>query len=80
MFLERGQGGDFSLAGWIEGTFRISRDPRTGQESVTQDFSAFAVFDTAARRFYTEGIRRMPSEQFRARVAVAIARATEKTR
>jgi len=79
VFLERWQGGDFSLTAWIEGTFRIGRDPRTGQETVTQDSSAFAVFDTAARQFYTEGIRRMPSEQFRARVAVATARAPEKT-
>jgi hypothetical protein len=80
VFLERRPSGDFSLAAWIEGTFRISRDPHTGQETVTQDSSTTAVFDTASRRFYTEGIRRMSSERFRVRVAVAIARALEKTR
>jgi hypothetical protein len=80
VFLERKQGGDFSLTAWLEGTFRINRDKRTSQESVTQDSSTFAVFDTAARRFYTEGIRRMPAEQFRARLAAAIARAPEKSR
>jgi hypothetical protein len=80
IFLERRQGGDFSPAAWIEGTFHIGRDQRTGLETVTQDSYAFAVFDTAARRFYAEGIRRMPLEQFRARVAVAIARAPERTR
>ena len=54
------------------------REPR--RETVTQDSSAFAVFDPATRAFRTEGIRRMPIEQFRARVAAAIARAQERTR
>ena len=31
------------MAGWVEGTFRIARDPRTGGETVTQDSSAFAA-------------------------------------
>jgi hypothetical protein len=68
------------VIGWVEGTFRISRDPRTSRETVTQDSSAFAVFDTATRSFRTEGVRRMPVEQFRARVAAAIERAQEKIR
>ena len=68
------------MAGWVEGTFRIARDPRSGAESVTQDSSAFAVFDAAARAFRTEGIRRMPLAQFRARVAAAIARSEENPR
>ena len=42
--------------------------------------SAFAVFDAATRTFRTEGIRRMPFEEFRARVAAAINHAEEKTR
>jgi hypothetical protein len=68
------------VAGWVEGTFRISRDPRTGGETVTQDSSAFAVFDTATRSFRTEGIHRMPIEEFRARVAATVARGGEKIR
>ena len=48
------------MAGWVEGTFRIARDPRTGSEIVTQDSSGFAVFDAATRTFRTEGIRKMP--------------------
>jgi hypothetical protein len=71
--------GGFSVAGWVQGTFRIGRDPRTGHETVTQDSSAFAVFDTATRAFRTEGVRRMPIEQFRERVAGALTRAQEKT-
>lgn len=80
VFLERSRAGGFTVAGWVEGTFRVSRDPRTGKETVTQESSAFAVFDTATRAFRTEGIRRMPIEEFRARIAAAIARSGEKTR
>lgn len=80
VFLERSRAGGFTVAGWVEGTFRISRDPRTGGETVTQDSSAFAVFNAATRTFRTEGIRRMPIEEFRARVAAAVARSGEKTR
>ena len=80
VFLERSLTGGFSVAGWVEGTFRIALDPRTRRETVTQDSSAFAVFDAATRSFSAEGIRRMPIEQFRARVAEAIARSQEKTR
>jgi len=76
VFLERTRAGDFTVAAWVEGTFRIWRDPRTGAESVTQDSNSFAVFDAATRTFRSEGIRRMPIEQFRARLATAIARAS----
>lgn len=74
VFLKRTPAGGFTVAGWVEGTFRILRDPRTGSQTVTQDSSAFAVFDTATRTFRSEGIRRMPMEEFRARIATAIVR------
>jgi hypothetical protein len=80
VFLQRSPAGDFAVAGWAEGTFRISRDPRTGAETVTQDSSAFAVFDTTSRTFRTEGIRRMPIDEFRAQMAAALARSKEKNR
>jgi hypothetical protein len=80
LFLERRRSGGFSVAGWVQGTFRIARDPRTLRETVTQDSSAFAMFDTATRSFVTEGIRQMPVAQFRARIATAIARQPEKRR
>jgi hypothetical protein len=76
--LEQSRAGGYSVTGWVEGTFRIFRDPRTSRETVTQDSSAFAVFDPATRSFLTEGVRRMPLEQFRVRVAAAVARAQEK--
>lgn len=78
VFLERSRAGGFTIAGWAGGTFRISRDPRTRMETVTQDSSAFAVFDAATRTFHTEGVRRMPIEEFRARLAAVIARSKEK--
>jgi len=80
VFLERSRAGGFSVAAWVEGTFRIRRDPRSGLETVTQDSSTFSVFDTATRAFHTEGIRRMPIEQFRERVAAAVTRTKEKLR
>jgi hypothetical protein len=76
MFLERSPAGSFSVAGWVEGTFRIAVDPRTHRENVTQDSSSFAVFDAETRTFQTDGIRRMPMEQFHARVVAAIAAGT----
>ena len=72
VFLQRSSAGGFTVAGWVEGTFRISRDPRTGSETVTQDSSAFAVFDAATRAFRVEGIRRMPLAEFHARIAAAV--------
>jgi hypothetical protein len=80
LFLERSRSGGFSVTGWVEGTFRIARNPATRRETVSQDSSAFAVFDTASRSFHKEGIRQMPIEQFRARIAAAMARQQEKTR
>jgi hypothetical protein len=80
VFLQRLPAGGFTVAGWVEGSFRISRDPQTGSETVTQDSSAFAVFDTATRAFRAVGIRRMPIEEFRARISAATARNEEKNR
>jgi hypothetical protein len=80
LFLKRSPAGEYTVAGWVEGTFRISRDARTSAVTVTQDSSAFAVFDSATRTFRTDGIRRMPVEEFRSRVTAAVARRQEKTR
>ena len=72
LFLEPTRRGDFSVVGWEQGTFRVRRDPRTGDASVTQDSASFATFDPATRQFETEGIRRMPLNTFRERVAVLL--------
>lgn len=80
VFLKNSTDGGFTVAGWVQGTFRISRDPRTGDQTVTQDSSAFAVFDAATRTFRAEGIRHMPVEEFRGRLASAIARGQGQSR
>jgi hypothetical protein len=80
VFLKTSRAGGFTVAGWVEGTFRISRDPRTGNQTVTQESSAFAVFDPATRTFRTEGIHRMPMDEFRGQLATAIIRSEGKIR
>jgi hypothetical protein len=72
LFLQEMPGGDYSVTGWALGAFRIRRNERTGEETVTQDSSALAVFDPASRRFVTEGIRDLPLREFRRRLAVAL--------
>lgn len=58
----------YRVLGWAQGTFRIERNPRTGQERVTQDSAVAAVFDPETRSFRREGISRMPVELFRERL------------
>jgi hypothetical protein len=72
LFLERTQRGDFSIVSWEQGTFRIRRDIRTGEESVTQDTAALAMFDPTTRRFEAGGIERMPMDFLHAQVNAAI--------
>ena len=72
LFLEPTARGDFSVVGWEQGTFRIGRDPRTGEANVTQDSAAFATFDPVTRQFQVEGIERMPLNTLRARIALLL--------
>jgi hypothetical protein len=71
LFLERTSTREYSVTGWALGTFRVRRNARTGEETVTQDSSGLAVFDVAARRFIIEGVRDLPLREFRRRLAVA---------
>ncbi len=72
LFLERTRAGDFSVTGWVVGTFRIRRDGGSGEQRVTQDSSGIAVFDAATRGFRAAGIRNLPLEEFRRRVVRAV--------
>lgn len=72
LFLEPTKRGDFSVVSWEQGTFRIRRDASGTQTLVTQDTGSFATFDPATRKFRTGGIRNMPLESFRAKVAAAL--------
>ena len=69
LFLESTPRGDFTVLAWQEGTFRIGRDPRTSEASVTQDSASLPTFDPASHQFRVEGIRQMPLRDFRARIA-----------
>jgi len=75
LFLEQAPQGDYFVTSWVQGTFRIRRDARTRQETVTQDTSGLAVFDPTTRQFRPGGVRRLPVEEFRQLVRDAVARA-----
>jgi hypothetical protein len=72
LFLEPKLTGDWGVSGWVQGTFRIRRDPRTQQETVSQDTSGVSVFDPQTRQFRAGGVRNLSVEQFKQRVAAAI--------
>ena len=73
LFLERTPRGDLSVVSWQQGVFRVHRNNRGGDESVTQDTASFATLDPRSRRMQTVGIIRMPLSEFRAEVENAIA-------
>lgn len=72
LFLEPTQRGDFTVVGWDEGTFRIHRDPRTGEEAVTEDSAHLATFNPQTRQFEARGVGSEPLRTFRARVAALL--------
>ncbi|MGB0036103.1 MAG: hypothetical protein WBP79_11570 [Candidatus Acidiferrales bacterium] len=78
LFLEPTPRGDFTVVSWMQGTFRILHDPRSGEEILTQDTAAFATFDPAARRFEFNGIRNLPLAALRAQVTAAVRKETVK--
>ena len=72
LFLQPTARGDFSIVSWVQGTFRIHRDARTGAETVLQDTAAFDTYDPAARQFDAEGIRNLSVAALRLRVQTAL--------
>jgi hypothetical protein len=71
LFLQPTSRGDFSIVSWVQGTFRIRRDTRSGAEIVVQDTAAFDTYDPAARQFSAEGIRNLSVAALRMRVQSA---------
>jgi len=71
LFLEATGRGDYSIVSWVQGTFRIRRDGRTGADSATQDTADFATFDPSTRRFQANGMRNMALSILRAQVDAA---------
>lgn len=76
LFLWNSGGGENSVLGWTQGTFRIARDPQTGLERVTQDSASSPVFDLATHKFRHGGVRNLPLSVFQ----LKLKRALEKER
>jgi len=72
LFLERAGREDFSIVSWMQGTFRIQIDRKSGEESVAQDTAAFATYDPETRRFEASGIRGTRLGALREQVAAAL--------
>ncbi|HXJ38204.1 MAG TPA: hypothetical protein VNH18_02935 [Bryobacteraceae bacterium] len=66
------EGEPYQVLGWSQGTFRITRNPQSGLEIVTQDSASSAVFDPHARTFRRGGIRNLPVAIFRAKLHRAL--------
>lgn len=73
LFLEPSGRGDFRVTSWVQGTFRIRRNIRSGEEQVTQDTASFAAFNPATRRYEPGGVRDEAMAKFRAQVFAALA-------
>ena len=73
LFLQTTARGDYSIVSWVQGTFRIHRDARSGAEIVVQDTAAFDTYDPLTRQFDAEGIRNLPVAALRTRVQSALA-------
>lgn len=74
VFLAPAAPGDWTVTGWALGTFRITRDKRTGRETVTQDTAGITLFHPGTRRFEAGGVCQMPLDDFRGRVIRAVSR------
>jgi hypothetical protein len=72
VFLWKHQGEPFRILGWSQGTFRIAKDARTGQETVTQDSAAAPIFDQRTRHFRNGGVRRLPVAIFQLKLRRAL--------
>lgn len=73
LFLEPSGRGDFRVTSWVQGTFRIRRNIRSGEEEVTQDTASYAAFNPATHRYEPGGVRDEGITAFRAQVDAALA-------
>ena len=72
LFLWAHEGEPYQVLGWSQGTFRITRNPQSGLEMVTQDSASAAIFDPQARAFRRGGIRNLPVAIFREKLHKAL--------
>jgi len=76
VFLWGHEGEPFRVLGWSQGTFRISRDPQTGVERVTQDSAALPLFYPGTRQFRHGGICNLPVAIFQLKLRKALGQET----
>jgi hypothetical protein len=76
LFLEPTPRGDFSIVSWVQGTFRVRRDPLTSEEIAIQDTAGFDTFNPATHRFESAAIRNLSVAAFSAQVKSALAATT----
>jgi hypothetical protein len=72
LFLEPTRKGDFSVVSWVQGTFRIRRNSRTGEEWAAQDTADFILPGSAAEASTTRGALGMRVIALHERVATAV--------
>lgn len=80
MFLEPTAHDDYSVVSWIQGTFRIRRDLRSGHPVAIQDTASFDTFDPASRQFHATGLRSMAVEDLHSLVNSAVSAGSNHTR
>jgi hypothetical protein len=66
----------FRILGWSQGTFRIAKDARTGQETVTQDSAVASIFDPQTRQFRHGGVRHLSVAIFQLKLRKALQQET----
>jgi hypothetical protein len=71
LFLWGHPGEPYRVLGWSQGTFRISHDPRSEVEKVTQE-SATGNFDAHTHEFKGDGIRGMALLAFKQKLRMAL--------
>jgi hypothetical protein len=57
--------GYFSVVSWLQGTFRLHVDLRTGRPIAVQDSAAFETFEPGTRSFNQSGLRNISVEDLR---------------
>jgi hypothetical protein len=74
VFLTGQPGKQFHIVGWSQGTFRIHKNVRTGEETVTQDSADVPVFDTQTNQFTKTGVKGLRMDHFLERLNMEIRR------
>ena len=72
LFLFAGASGHITVVGWVQGTFRIRRNLRTGAADAVQDAAGLALLESRSGAAPSAEPRRLPLASLRARVAAAL--------